>query len=89
VSDNSNDIIALVQKNILAQLRAGLSDGVDDETPVIPVPAATLKEAVNFVKFLEQRGKGGDTDALKTAIDRQRKALRLTGGESDKKARTA
>jgi len=81
-----NDIVELVKQNFLHQLRAGLPDGADEEALPTPCPAAILKEALAFVKFQEQRGRGGEVDALKTAIDRQRKALRLTGSDRAKTA---
>lgn len=84
-----NDIIELVKQNILHQLRAGLPDGVDDDTEPTPVPAATLKEAVNLVRFLEARGKGGEGDELKKAIEKEKARLKLADDTPRPKRATA
>lgn len=72
--NDANKIIKLVNDNLLAQLEAGIPDEDGNSTPV---PAATLKEATNFVKFLEARGRGGEGDELKKAIEKEKQRLKL------------
>lgn len=84
--NDANKIIKLVNDNLIAQLEAGIPD---EEGNCTPVPAATLKEATSYVKFLEARGKGGEGDELKKAIEKEKARLKLADDTPRPKRATA